>query len=264
MAYVVSKDKLKIYYEYLNKNSKKPCLVFIHGWLFTHTCFEYQIDFFKKLNYRIIYIDVRGHGHSDKPKSKSFYQMDKIIEDINLILKKEKIKKTTLIGYSMGGMISLAFYKKYPKKVEKLVLISTLYKSMVKGKYLIKNINETIKVIFKFHNKKRKQKKELSSKELKNKRDLDILIEEFKHTPTRVAIFFIAELMKYNAKKDLRNIKVPTLIMVGSRDQFFDIKHEKEMKELIPRSKLIVYDATHSVILKQAEKVSKDILKFIE
>lgn len=264
MPYIVSHDNLKIYYKQLNKTSKKPCLFFIHGWLFNHRSFDYETDFFKKLEYRVICMDVRGHGHSDKPKKQSYYKLPKIIEDMNLILKKEKIKKVILVGHSMGGMISLAFYKKHPENVEKMVLISTLYKTLLSGKHLVNNLKETVKTIFKFHNKKRKQINELETQNLKKKRDVEIFVKEFEHTPTRVAVFFIGELMKYNAKKDLKNIKVPTLIIAGSRDQFFDLKYEKEMKNLIPKSKLIVYDATHSIIIKQAEKVSKDILKFIK
>ena len=55
----------------------------------------------------------------------------RLCEDISLILKKEAVKKCTLIGSS--GEITLEFALLFPKKVDRLVVVSTSYATSLKA-----------------------------------------------------------------------------------------------------------------------------------
>ncbi|MHA1254373.1 MAG: alpha/beta fold hydrolase, partial [Promethearchaeota archaeon] len=73
--------------------------------------------------YRVIAIDVRGTGKSDRPNV--LYTMEMLADDIKSLMDYLKIEKAHIVGRSMGGMIAQELVLKYPKLVEKLILITT-------------------------------------------------------------------------------------------------------------------------------------------
>jgi pimeloyl-ACP methyl ester carboxylesterase len=97
----------------------KNALVFIHGW----TC---NADFWKRSirefpEYRVIAIDLPGHGQSDKPKLS--YTMEHFAKSIEAVLKKAKVEKAVLIGHSMGTPVIRQFYRLFPEKTLGLVIV---------------------------------------------------------------------------------------------------------------------------------------------
>jgi len=71
--------------------------------------------------YRIIAMDLRGRGMSDKPESG--YSVDIHARDLDALLDRMKIRKTVVMGHSLGAVIGLYYAAKHPERVEKLVLI---------------------------------------------------------------------------------------------------------------------------------------------
>jgi pimeloyl-ACP methyl ester carboxylesterase len=67
-------------------------------------------------DYRVITIDCRGHGKSGKPHDAGKYGME-MVEDVVRLLDHLKIKRSHVVGYSMGGMITLKLLSKYPDRV---------------------------------------------------------------------------------------------------------------------------------------------------
>ncbi len=74
-----------------------------------------QIDMFKE-RYRVITLDNRGHGRSDKPHDPGQYGAE-MSEDLARLLDHLQIKKTHVVGYSLGGIITLKFVATHPDRV---------------------------------------------------------------------------------------------------------------------------------------------------
>lgn len=72
--------------------------------------------------YRVIALDLPGYGKSDK--GAYAYSMEFYAQVLKELLDNLGIEKATFIGHSMGGQISITTALTFPKKVEKLVLIS--------------------------------------------------------------------------------------------------------------------------------------------
>ncbi|HLE06954.1 MAG TPA: alpha/beta hydrolase [Candidatus Nanoarchaeia archaeon] len=102
MEYLTS-DGLNIYYKHVK--GFKPCLVFIHGLAGSHESWTNQVNALK--GYEQLIIDLRGHGSSSKPVNSSSYEFSKIVSDVKAIIKKEDVKDFILLGFSMGGLVSL-------------------------------------------------------------------------------------------------------------------------------------------------------------
>ena len=58
--------------------------------------------------YQVIAIDLPGHGQSDWPQAEDAYGL-KVVEDVVRLLDHLKIKKVHVVGYSLGGMVTVKF-----------------------------------------------------------------------------------------------------------------------------------------------------------
>ena len=106
------------YYDIGNKKSKSA-LVLVHCW----TC---NIEFWKDSynafpSYRVIAMDLPGHGTSDKPKTD--YSMEYFARSVDAVMKKAGVKKAVFAGHSMGTPIIRRYYELYPEKTLGLILV---------------------------------------------------------------------------------------------------------------------------------------------
>lgn len=66
--------------------------------------------------YRVITLDVRGHGRSDKPHTPEKYGME-IVRDVIRLMDHLGIEKAHVVGYSMGGFITIKLTSAYPDRL---------------------------------------------------------------------------------------------------------------------------------------------------
>jgi pimeloyl-ACP methyl ester carboxylesterase len=100
-----------------------PALVLQHG--FT-SCLEdwYECGYVAALQpkYRLILVDARGHGDSDKPHDEASYTLDRRVADVTAVLDAATIEKARFWGYSTGGWIGFGMAKFAPRRVNALVI----------------------------------------------------------------------------------------------------------------------------------------------
>jgi pimeloyl-ACP methyl ester carboxylesterase len=75
-----------------------------------------------KPQYRLILIDARGHGASDKPHEPDAYDRERNVADITTVLDDLYIQRAHYFGYSMGGRIGFAIARYAPERVQSLIL----------------------------------------------------------------------------------------------------------------------------------------------
>lgn len=75
-----------------------------------------------KDSYRLVLVDVRGHGGSDKPHDPALYGSENMAGDVLAVLDKERIARTSYFGYSMGGAIAFGLAKLAPQKLVSLII----------------------------------------------------------------------------------------------------------------------------------------------
>jgi len=75
-----------------------------------------------KQDYRLILIDARGHGASDKPHEPDAYDRQRNVEDIAAVLDDLNIPQAHYFGYSMGGRIAFAIARYAPERVHSLII----------------------------------------------------------------------------------------------------------------------------------------------
>jgi pimeloyl-ACP methyl ester carboxylesterase len=93
-------------------------VVLIHGFAINGTTQWVLPGIVKSLakDFRVITIDNRGHGLSEKPHDATMYGLE-LVEDVARLLDHLKIDKAHIVGYSMGGLIALKFVITHPERV---------------------------------------------------------------------------------------------------------------------------------------------------
>jgi pimeloyl-ACP methyl ester carboxylesterase len=102
--------------------SGQDTVIMLHGgWGADH---EGLVDAVKGLSkqYHFVFYDQRGSLRSPFPDSLISYSAH--IEDLELLRKTLRLKKITLVGHSMGGMLAAAYASKYPDRIKTLVLLA--------------------------------------------------------------------------------------------------------------------------------------------
>ncbi len=94
-------DGTKIRYYDIGSKKAKKALVLVHCW----TC---NVDFWKDSyaafpDYRVIAMDLPGHGMSDKPKID--YSMEYFAKSVDAVMKKAGVKKAVLAGHADSAQI---------------------------------------------------------------------------------------------------------------------------------------------------------------
>ncbi len=97
-------------------------IVFVHGFPLNRSMWEPQVRSLSG-QFRVITVDLRGHGESDAPLW--LYTMDQFADDVKGLLDHLSIQQAVLAGFSMGGYVVFAFYRKYAARVKGLVLADT-------------------------------------------------------------------------------------------------------------------------------------------
>lgn len=94
-------------------------VVFVHGWTCDESSWRDQIPFFEK-NYRVITLDLPGHGMSGSP-AKGPLTMDLFARSIEAVRVEAKAGKIVLVGHSMGTPVIREYARLYPANVAGLV-----------------------------------------------------------------------------------------------------------------------------------------------
>ena len=97
-------------------------VIFIHAFPLNQKMWDPQVEFLKK-TCRVITVDLRGFGDSSAPAS--LYSLADMASDVRGLMRSLSIDQAVLVGLSMGGYVSMAFYRDYPDAVRALVLSDT-------------------------------------------------------------------------------------------------------------------------------------------
>ncbi|HJY13326.1 MAG TPA: alpha/beta hydrolase, partial [Flavobacterium sp.] len=100
-------------------------IVLLHGFLENKKMWAAYVTFFSE-KYRVITIDLLGHGESDCLGY--IHSMEENANAVHEVLDVLKIEKAIILGHSMGGYVGLAFAELYPQHIQKLVLLNSTSK----------------------------------------------------------------------------------------------------------------------------------------
>lgn len=267
MTILKTSDEIKIYYQFVNKKSTKTPIVFVHGFSLNWTCFKNEINFFKKEGHPIIYFDLRGHGKSSKGIKLENYSFERFSKDILEILTANNIKrKVILVGYSLGGMISIKFTSTHQSKIKKLILIDTADKApnqipMIKQIQKNNIFRSTLTFLIQHHKKSTKKDENLTKKDEEGNAKI-VFVEQLMNNDSK-SMIEISDTIFSGEKFKVNQITCPTLIIESLKDEFFSKKEELELSRKLQKNIIKFFPAHHDIIMREPETISREIKQFI-
>jgi sigma-B regulation protein RsbQ len=101
-----------------------PAIIFVHGWTCDESSWQGQVPAFSK-QYRVITMDLPGHGKSDLPKDGKF-SMELFARAVEAVRAEAKVDRAVFVGHSMGTPVIRTYATMYPQRVAGLVLVDGL------------------------------------------------------------------------------------------------------------------------------------------
>src|ERR1700753_2771517 len=117
----IDRDGVKIHYEVYGDG---PPLILTHGYSSTSGMWNGQIDALSR-RHNLVWWDMRGHGQSHYPDDPAAYSEAATVGDIAALLDAVGARRAVVGGLSLGGYMSLAFYRAHPERVSALLIIDT-------------------------------------------------------------------------------------------------------------------------------------------
>jgi pimeloyl-ACP methyl ester carboxylesterase len=112
-------DGMKIHSTSTGRGSKT--IVLVHGWTCDDTSWTAQVPVLSK-QYRVITLDLPGHGQSGSPKDGKF-SMDLFARAVEAVRVEQRADRVVLVGHSMGTPVIRQYARLYPQHVAALVIV---------------------------------------------------------------------------------------------------------------------------------------------
>src|SRR5947199_3537567 len=245
------RDGVNIHYEV---HGSGPPLLLTHGYSSTSAMWQGQIAALSK-QHQLILWDMRGHGQSDYPDDAAVYSEALTIGDMAALLDKVGAGSAIVGGLSLGGYMSLAFYRAYPERVRALLIIDTGpgFKNDGARDAWNKRAHET---------GDRFEREGLAV--------LQSLSRERSSVSHRDASGLARAARGMLAQRDARvieslpGITVPTLVVVGADDEPFLAASDYMATKIPGAKKVIIPAAGHAVNIDQPQAFVETVLPFLE
>ena len=243
-----------------------------------------------KEEYKIISIDLPGHGKSEKFRTEQEYDMQKMATWLLKVMKKLDIDKFHLLAHSYGADIALHFIKEYKSHVKKTILVDGGYTTKEDFYKIVDelakepdwkwpNINDVKKEIeytSKYYNSfefpswesffESEAKSNKNWNHYKKVASSDYVIEENGKikliVDPNVAEFVIKSMANSPIKEVYKQIDSDILILVATLPEEFNIINDKLLEDIMSYSKVMIKrikDSTHMLHWDKPEVVIDEI-----
>ena len=206
-------------------------------------------------------------GYEEAPSEQ--YNLDQIADDFAQILQ-EEIGPSIIVGISFGGFVAMRFAAKYPELTERLILLITAHRFSEQGEGKVDRMITLAKqehfydLIEEFSLLFRRPWFNLLARFMLWK-DKDKLVKGLK--PTAAILDTLAAMLKdvHENIDYLSSIRAKTIVIGGTRDQFFGASEFKETANAIARAELRLFEEeTHMLPIERKGDVSKIVKEFIQ
>ncbi|QSH41057.1 alpha/beta hydrolase [Lentisphaerota bacterium ZTH] len=268
-------DGVKLHY--IEAGKGKP-LIMLPGWSQTAEQYKYQIEKLSS-SYRVIALDYRGHGDSEKPDYG--YRMSRLAVDLHNLLTELELNDVNLLGHSMGCCVIWSYWDLFGgKQLSKLIFVDeTPFNAFLQvslGKeaeqfgilFTLENLFEVVKRIRNDYDES--YTRELIGKMFPHdfpKEQIDWIIQQNCKMPRNLAADLLYETnIALDWRDVVKRINIPVLI-IGARDSQMPWRSQVWLHEHISDSRLEIFEkeegGRHFMFIENPEKFNHLVADFI-
>jgi len=226
----------------MQPDDAKLTLVMLHGYGGGVTQWLYQLQLFGQ-TMRVVAPDMRGHGLSDDPAELPC-TMDELVDDFELTLERLNVARPFyLLAHSFGGAIATEYTLRHPDDVRGLVLIG------VPSRFIVREIVRRLMIVpdpvFSW-----------AAKTIK------VALFAPQRTLKRMLTHVLS---KWHGYERMQQLRVPSLVMIGQRDNVFMREAYEDVARAIAGAQQVVIPVSaHLVQLERPDAVNRSIRRFID
>lgn len=263
MPYARSTDGIRLHYEVLGRAHATPVLMIQglgadkHGW-------DMQ-RFVLALQYRVIALDNRGAGRSDKPFG--HYTLDQMADDAIAVLDAVGVERAHVVGASMGGAISQIVGLRYPERVISLTLACTACRNHPWRRELLASWAAAAS------ERGMGAMAREAARWVIGPRSFRRLLPAFGWLGPlamgRTSHAFVAQVraildVDESVAEQLATVDIPTLVVVGNQDILTPRGDSEEIADRMPNAELVVISgAAHGFMVEHASTFNKVLGEFL-
>ena len=254
----------KVHYQIAGTGSKT--IVFIHGWSCDTEFWKYQIPAFTD-DYRVILIDLPGHGKSDAPEMD--YTMEAFADAVKAVLDDSNTERAVVIGHSMGFAVAWQFANKYPARTAGICSVDGFFLRIPDDPEefaILKQNIDMIKDGLKMPDRQAFLTTFLESMytEKTTPQLREFILEKMSATPKHVGDSIMNDLLNLDNWRDLPVLDVPTLAVYVNNPDYKDqdraFIHEK-FRNLEYHE---IQDYSHFFMLENPDYLNTTLKTFLE
>lgn len=251
-------DGCQLHYEEYGKGA--PVLL-VHGLGSSTRDWEYQLPELAA-HYRVVAIDIRGHGRSDKPRER--YSIAGFAEDVAALIEHLGLGRVHLVGISMGGMIGFQLGVERPELLQSLCIVNSGPEVKAKSPRDVLEIAKrwslsrllSLDTIAKGLGRLLFPKPEQA--ELRRK-----IEERWPQNDKRAYLASLDAIIGWGVRERLARISCPTLVISADRDYTPVAQKEAYVKEMPNARLLVIEDSRHATPLDQPQRFNSSLLAFL-
>jgi pimeloyl-ACP methyl ester carboxylesterase len=259
----------KLAYNEVSPPAPKGTILLLTGLAAKRYGWYHQLDEFGRY-YRTIALDHRDISDSDEVTEA--YTIADLADDAAAAMKALGVRRTHVIGISLGGFVTLQFALRHPELVDKLVLVST----SAGGSTHVPPGPEMISMLTS------RGEEEIEVGELTRRNytlimapgyaashpeELDRIVEIARYRPSTAAAYYrqLQAALTHDAAQQLDRIQAPTLVIHGDVDPLVVPANGEYLARHIKGAKHIVYhNVGHIPIIERYEQFNRDVLAFLD
>ncbi len=243
-------------------------IVLVHGHPFNRSMWRPQAEHFSREGYRVITADLRGYGETTTPARSEKTGLDVFAADIARLADHLGIERFVLGGLSMGGQIVMEFHRTCPERVAGLLLADTSpQEETEEGKRVRNAMADRVLAEGLTPYAEEVLTKMVSPENVRTMPDVATHVLEMMRTtlPEGAAAALRGRAERPDYRDSLTKVTVPSLVVVGTEDEFTPVSDAELMHELIPGSALAVIEgAAHMPNLEREAEFDAVFARFLK
>lgn len=279
-GYFRTRDGVRLFYSVEGPKNAPP-LLFAYGLVCSKLQWKYQMEHFRS-QYRVIYMDYRGHGQSDVPADPRTVTIEGLARDMLELLDELKLMSVPVLGHSLGVNIILDLYRLAPERVKALVLANGTPKDPFETMFH----HNFLQVFFPFlrlaHGIAPEMLQKFWATQGKNpinrefvalagfnpkyakREDINEYLRLTSTVPLEVFLNLLEDFIRYDASPWLHEVRCPTLIVGGERDLITPLQNQRIFHSLIPGSDFrLVPEGSHCPQMEKPDLVNEILGNFL-
>lgn len=236
-------------------------MILIHGKGYSKENMDRLFQYYKD-HCHVVSYDVRGHGESDKPP---VFTLEDDVADLAALIKKMKLVKPVVIGFSMGSYITLKTAEEHPDLLSRIVLIGTKGGGETSSTQKIEQNAAAAGM----------SRKEIAQQIIRKVFAPQVTMADIASFDAEISSpVKLTQVQKDAITKSLQNfdllssagnVHIPALVLTGEYDGINPPSEGKKVADALPEAKFeIIPNAGHIAFFENPDRVFELIDKFIE